>query len=113
MWFTSSISSGPTYISVLDLKTYQVTRPNLVQPRSSEKFVLSNPNGGFYYDGYVYITMLGDATHMAGLVKINPRTLETTTVLNSYFGLGLPSVTDVSIMRDKHTDQIHIFFQHP
>ncbi|PYH61337.1 SMP-30/gluconolactonase/LRE family protein [Aspergillus niger CBS 101883] len=110
MWFTSAISSGPTYLSVLDLKTNEVTQPNLVKPHGSESFVLSNPNGGFYYDGYVYITMLGDATHVAGLVKINPRTLETSTVLNSYYGLGLPSVDDVSIMRDKETKQTHIFF---
>lgn len=94
VWFTSSTYSVPTYISVLNLNTLQVTRPNLTN------YTQSNPNGGYYYNRTVYVTNVGIANSTTGtgggIMAINPYTNVATSIVNSYLGLPFNGVDDVT-----------------
>lgn len=94
VWFTSSPSTNPSYLSILNLNTSTVTRPNTSQP-------IPNPSGGYYFNGRIYITAIGNDTLAGGIYSINPvtdasGTHQTDIVVNSYFGARFNSPNDVT-----------------
>jgi gluconolactonase len=94
VWFTSSIYSGYSYLSFLNLNTSTITTPNTSIP-------IPNPNGGYYFNGLVYVTAIGNETLAGGIYSINPvpdasGMYQTEVVVNSYFGARLNSPNDVT-----------------
>lgn len=85
VWCTST-HGPPTFLYSISLEDKTVTQVDVP---------LSGPAGGYYFNGTVYVAMTGDEDGPAGLVAIDPHTHQVTPVVNSYFGLELPSVDDV------------------
>lgn len=85
IWCTSTYGP-PTFLYSISLENKTVTQVDVP---------LSGPAGGYYFNGTVYVAMTGDKDAPAGLVAIDPHTHRVTPVVNSYFGLELPSVDDV------------------
>lgn len=77
---------------VLDLKMSET-----YTPRTSIPFV--NPNGGYYFNGTVYITGTGTFTKVPCTYGINPSDGETTVILNTYFGLQFNGPNDITWVR--------------
>jgi gluconolactonase len=49
---------------------------------------ITNPNGGYYFQGKVYIaTYPNNQSYPGGIVSVDVKTLEVETITNSYFGL--------------------------
>ena len=61
---------------------------------------LTVPNGAYYYQGYIYWAQEGNYTVPGGIVRMDPRTLQTEVVLNNFFGHRFNSPNDVVITRD-------------
>ncbi len=92
VWFTSAIGHGQpcTALSVLDLATNEVLSPNI----TGDPVVC--PNGGYYFNGTVYMCLLGNETYPSAIVAIDPATGASHNVVNSYFGLRFNGIDDVS-----------------
>ncbi|KAL4937496.1 hypothetical protein BDV06DRAFT_226906 [Aspergillus oleicola] len=93
VWFTSIGSSPPTYVSILDLETHSVRRPEIPELRDV------NPNGGYYFNGLVYFAIAGNESAPAGatgIVSVDPKTYKVTSIVNSFFGLVMVSVDDLA-----------------
>ena len=93
VWFTSSVFEQPTYISVLDLKTNNITTLNIPALDSI------NPNGGYYFDGQMYFTTAGNKSEpigAPGIYAIDTTTYQATPIVNNFFGLQFQSVDDLS-----------------
>lgn len=92
VWFTSSVGQGMIYpptLYSLNLETHAINLVNTTPP-------IINANGGYYYNGTVYIaTYLNNGTYRGGVVAVDPKTLELTTITNSYFGLPYNGIDDV------------------
>ena len=93
VWFTSDGSAPPTYFSVLELSTYTITpikNTSLSDGRT--------PNGGTYFNGRAYFTVLGNKTisEAPGIFSVDPTSFSVTPILNSYYGVHLNSVNDVT-----------------
>ncbi|CAK7222569.1 hypothetical protein SEUCBS140593_004943 [Sporothrix eucalyptigena] len=110
LWFTSSVISGSTNVYKMDLTSFNVTKLELPPPSNLPAFQPTNYNGGIYHNGSVYVTLSGTNNGSSGILRIDPATLENEVVLNSYFGLELPSVDDVSIVYARSTRETHVFF---
>ena len=83
VWFTSSVSGNriPPALYELDLSTNAISEIKAKQ-------TIINANGGYYYQGKVYIATYPDnQTYSGGVVAVDVKTLEVETVTNSYFGL--------------------------
>ncbi|KAM6477382.1 hypothetical protein HDV62DRAFT_372886 [Trichoderma sp. SZMC 28011] len=94
VWMTSSVVVyNRTWISILKLKDNTIHTPSF----HGDDFV--TPNGGYYFNGTAYFGTVGNVTSPAGVVGINPRTKEVTTVVNSYFGLNFNFIDDVAWTR--------------
>ncbi|KAI4233015.1 MAG: hypothetical protein L6R40_007221 [Gallowayella cf. fulva] len=114
VWFTSSATADtPITISVINLDTFVVTIPDLNPP-------LANPNGGYYYNGLLYLAFLGNQTVAGGVVSIDPHTNKTTTLLNSYSGLPFNGPDDAVIVptpnknnNNNNENKTFIFFTDP
>ena len=105
VWFTSSGTVGtPTYVSVINLNTSIVTVPALEPP-------IVNPNGGYFFNGFVYFTTLGNASIGGGVASIDPNSNKTTMVLNSFFGLPFNGPDD-AVLFSKGGNQ-YLFFSDP
>ena len=89
VWFTSSVVNNQSHLMVLDLRTSEIYTPNTSIP-------VLNPNGGYYYNGTVYIAGTGTFTEAPCIYGINPSTGETTVVLNTYFGLQFNGPNDIT-----------------
>lgn len=93
VWFTSSISAGYTYLYILNLETLDIRQPKLSQE-------IVNPNGGYYFNGKVYQTSLGNATYEGGVYAIDIEAkdgmYDTEIVVNSYFGARFNGLDDVT-----------------
>ncbi|GME64951.1 hypothetical protein AJ79_09819 [Neofusicoccum parvum] len=85
VWFTSSFASYPKpgYITACNIDTGALRHVPQVRHGA----------GGYYFDGKVYI---GGLSPEAGVTAVDPTTLETSTVLNSYFGLPMHLADDVA-----------------
>jgi gluconolactonase len=105
VWFTAFLDPTPGYLSILDLNTSTVFRPNI-----TPEGILPNPNGGYYYGGKVYVTTFGDETTTPAIVAIDPYTYEAEEVVNSYFGLPLNGPDDVTIAISRTTQEECLYF---
>lgn len=95
VWFTESITTvKPDGFSILHLDDLSITTPDLQISKGA------NLNGGYYFDGLVYFTASGNQS--VGLAPavyaVDPTTFQTTTILNSYFGLPINSIDDVVVV---------------
>jgi gluconolactonase len=89
VWFTGAEIDGPgRVVMAINLTDHEVYEPKLTEP-------VITANGGSYYEGKVYITHFGNRTYAGGVVAIDPLTGETTTLVNSYFGVRLNGPDDV------------------
>ncbi len=83
VWFTTAVSGDrvPAVMYELDLGTNKISE---VQTKGN----LVNPNGGYYFEGKVYIaTYPNNQTYSGGVVAVDVNTLEVEMITNSYFGL--------------------------
>lgn len=94
----------------MDLATFNVTKLALPPPSNLPAFQPTNFNGGIYHNGSIYMTLSGSKDGSSGILRVNPATLENDVVMNSWFGLELVSVDDVSIVYSRATKQTHVFF---
>lgn len=93
VWFTSSVLTHPTYISILDSNTNNITKLNI------PTLVNISLNGGYYFNGKMYFTVAGDESvpnAAAGVYAIHTKTYQATLVLDSFYGLRYQSVDELS-----------------
>ena len=93
VWFVGPPTSLPTYVSILDLKTNKITTPDIPGLRNI------NPNGGYYFEGKMYFTVLGNQSvpnGAPGIYAVDTTTYVVTPILNSWFGLTLESADDLT-----------------
>ncbi|KIX94630.1 uncharacterized protein Z520_09676 [Fonsecaea multimorphosa CBS 102226] len=96
VWFTSSI---------LDDKPTTIYRLNLTDNTVHEvKTSLVNPNGLYYFDGYVYLVYFGNITVQPGVARLNSTTFETEILANSWFGLPFNGPDDITVVPSNHND---------
>ena len=93
VWFTSAVEQGriiaPT-LYALNLGTNKVSKV-----KASE--TITNANGGYYFEGKVYIATYPDnATYSGGVISVDAKTLQVETVTNSYFGLRYNGIDDIT-----------------
>ncbi|KAK3116635.1 hypothetical protein LTR53_002810 [Teratosphaeriaceae sp. CCFEE 6253] len=105
VWFTAYLDPTPGYLSILDLNTSTVFRPNITPAG-----ILPNPNGGYYFDGRVYMTTFGDPETTPAIVAVDPCTYRAEEVVNSYFGLPLNGPDDVTVVVSNATGEACLFF---
>lgn len=82
LWFTTQ-GYGPgnaSYLLAVNLKTSEVYTPNTSLP-------ILSPNGGYYFNGTVYIAGEGTETETPCIYAVTPATGETEVVVNTFFGL--------------------------
>ena len=104
VWFTSSIVTYPTSISILDLRTNNITALDIPALRNI------NPNGGYYFAGKMYFTTGGNESEPNGAPAIY--TIDTTTykaepIINSFFGEKFQSIDDLSWVTEGNTSCIN------
>ena len=115
VWFTSDDTAPPQYYSILDLDTYTVTSPNNSLQHGP------NPTGGDYYGGLVYFAALGNISTSSSpaVYSVDPVTFSTVTVLDTYFGVHLNSVDDLTWVAPNtsagatsctHANEANLFF---
>ncbi|CAK3755452.1 Hypothetical predicted protein [Lecanosticta acicola] len=107
VWMTAFLDPPPGYISILDLNTSKVFQPTLSGPAAS---IPVNPNGGYYFDGLVYMTSFGNATTSPSIVSIDPRSYYTQEVINSFYGLPLNGPDDVTISVSSNAGKPCLFY---
>ena len=93
VWFVSAIETPPTYVSILDLKTNTIITPDIPSLRNV------NPNGGYYFQGKMYFAIAGNTSApngAPGVYAVDTITYAVTPLLNSWFGLPLQSVDDLT-----------------
>ncbi len=91
VWFTSSVSGDviPPKLFALNLKTNAISTVEGSEP-------IINANGGYYYNGKVYIaTYPNNESYSGGIISVDAKSLQVETVLNSYFGLRYNGVDDI------------------
>ncbi|KAK7885431.1 hypothetical protein LTR67_010224 [Exophiala xenobiotica] len=93
-WFTSSI---------LDDKPTTIYRYNITDNSVHEvKTALVNPNGAYYFDGYVYFVYFGSPSVQPGVARVNAVTYEAEILVNSYFGLPFNGPDDITVVPANH-----------
>lgn len=94
IWFTSNSPDSEPGLEVLNLNTSKLRVPKTSLP-------ILDPNGGYYFNGTVYITSGGSLADAPCIYGINPSTGSTSIVLNTYFGLAFNGPNDVTwVKRD-------------
>ncbi|CAM6119590.1 unnamed protein product [Calypogeia fissa] len=101
VWFSSSTVNNVGNVSILDLGTSEIFTPNTSIP-------IVTPNGGYYFNGTVYITGQGTATVAPCIYAIDSDTYETRVVVNSYFGIRFNGPNDVIWL--KRGSKSYMFF---
>jgi gluconolactonase len=106
VWFTSDSASPPGFFSILNLDNYTVRTPK--SPLQDGRV----PTGGTYYDGKLYFTVLGNISisEPPAVYSIDPVTLSAETVLNSYFGVHLNSIDDITWVIPNICNTSNMFF---
>lgn len=107
VWFTAFLDPPPGLLTVLNLNDSTTFEPRLTGPGAA---VFVNPNGGYYFQERVYITIFGNETISPTILSINPYTLDSHEVVNSFFGTPLNGPDDVTFARSKVTGQPCMFF---
>lgn len=111
IWHTSLLYNGAMDIYVTFLDNNTSIKPNFtVAPGFNVQLPLANPSGAHYFNGTVYFCLTGNEDEPPALIGINPHTLEVTPLVNSYFGLELPALDDVTVAYSRGPDgyQKHI-----
>lgn len=90
VWFTSVLQLPPnvSHASVLRLNNNTVFRPTFTS-KDAKTVPLLNPNGGYYFNGSIYIAIAGSNSTGGAVVQVNPDTYVVTELLNSFYGLPL------------------------
>jgi hypothetical protein len=92
-WFTSAIYNPPSQISILNLNTGEITRPNITTGyKNFQRGVYSAKKELVYFTTY-----RDNETYYGGLVSINPSTYEVKPIFNSYFGLPFSGLNDITV----------------
>lgn len=68
---TAFLDLPPGYLSILDLNTSTVFQPELNGPAAG---IPVNPNGGYYFNGVVYLTSFDNETTSPAIVSIDSHT---------------------------------------
>lgn len=92
VWFTSLVLVRPS-ISILDLATNSIQTIDIPALRNI------TPNGGYYFNGTMYLTVAGNVTLPNGapaIYAIDTKTHAATAILNSFYGLKFQSIDDLS-----------------
>ncbi|KAK1761623.1 hypothetical protein QBC33DRAFT_624179 [Phialemonium atrogriseum] len=113
VWFVSTLYGGPTALYILFLNNNTVIKPELKATGGYGTHIpLANPAGGYYFNGTVYLALVGDEREPSSLVAVDPDTFVVTPLVNSYFGLELPPVDDVVVTYANTSQgvQRHIYF---
>jgi gluconolactonase len=102
VWFTSFPGTpGPQY-SILNLNNYTITIPNTTLENQTP-----NLAGGNYYNGSVHFAAVGSIPNSiaTAIYAVDATTGATSIVLNSYFGVPLNSIDDLSwVTPNTHPD---------
>ena len=92
VWFTSAVEQGRVFAPTLYALNLGSNAISKVQASAE----ITNPNGGYYFEGKVYIaTYPNNASYSGGVISVDVKTLQVETVLNSYFGLRFNGVDDI------------------
>lgn len=113
VWFVTTLYGGPTKLYILFLENSTVIEPQLMATAGYGTHIpLANPAGGYYFNGTVYLALVGTDQEPASLVAVNPRSYVVRPVVNSYFGLELPPVDDVVVTYTNTSRGIekHLYF---
>ena len=106
VWFTANQRPiQNTHISSINMKK------NTVELLSIEPPIIT-PNGLQYFDGLVYICSQGNKTTPGAIHAVNPTTLTSRLVVNSWFGLRLNSPNDVTFTK-KIGNRPYMWFTDP
>ena len=90
VWFTANqLPTENTNVSSVNMKTNEIGHVAILPP-------IITPNGLNYFDGSVYICSQGNQTISGGIYAVNPTTLVSRVIVNSWFGLRLNSPNDVT-----------------
>ncbi|CAF1390072.1 unnamed protein product [Rotaria sordida] len=90
IWFTANqLPIQNTNVSSVNLETNQIELLSIQPP-------ILTPNGLNYFDDSVYICSQGNRTTSGAIYAVNPTTLVSRLVVNSWFGLRLNSPNDVA-----------------
>lgn len=93
VWLLSVLYQVPTHVSILDLATGRVTRPNITGD-------FANPNGLWYDRGTMYSATIRDNyTYPGGVTAINTTSLQATYLTNTFFGRLYDFPDDLVITR--------------
>ena len=93
VWFTNPALTPPRGVSILDLATKKIQTIDIPALRNI------NPNGGYYFNGTMYLTVAGNLTlsnGAPGIYAIDTKTHSATLILNSFYGLKFQTVDDLS-----------------
>jgi gluconolactonase len=101
VWFTSATVNDSGSVWALDLASSTIYEPATSIP-------IITPNGGYYFNGVVYITSQGTLTDPPCIYGIDPQTGATEVVVNSYFGVRFGGPNDVTWV--KRGNNSYMFF---
>lgn len=105
VWYTSTVSFGPTHFEQLNLTD------NTVSNLTTTGYPLINPNGGYYFNGSVYFaTFRTPDGFPGGIVTVDVDTLEVAPFLNSYFGLAFNDIDDFAFATNNETGKTYMYF---
>ncbi|OJJ34583.1 hypothetical protein ASPWEDRAFT_29711 [Aspergillus wentii DTO 134E9] len=99
VWFTGNYARYPSPSQATAYNLQDGTVRNITQ--------VPYGAGGTYFDGLVY---MGNIPPTPGTTTIDPSTLETTTIFNSYFGLPFSLVDDIAWATHPTTNKSYLFF---
>ncbi|KAM0798270.1 hypothetical protein BDR22DRAFT_964841 [Usnea florida] len=100
VWFTSSVLTPPTTVSILDLATNKIQTLDIPALRNI------NPNGGYYFNKTIYLTTAGNLSLPNGapaIYAINTTTHAAVPILNNFYGLKFQSIDDLSWVHPSNT----------
>ncbi|CAF3795873.1 unnamed protein product [Rotaria sp. Silwood1] len=90
VWFTANqLPIQNTNVGSVNLRTNEVKQLSIQPP-------IVTPNGVNYFEGSVYICSQGNKIEPGAIYAVNPRTLVSRLIVNSWFGLRLNSPNDVT-----------------
>ena len=110
VWYTAG--GDDSFYFILDLNTYNITTP-----KNSTLSGANTPNlaGGDYFNGTVYLAAVGSKARSVnpGIYAIDPSTGTSTLVLNSYYGVPLNSIDDLTWVGAPNTSTPSTLCQEP
>ena len=104
VWFTNPALTPPRGVSILDMATNNIQTIDIPALRNI------NPNGGYYFNGTMYLTVAGNQTvpnGAPGIYAIDTQTHAATPILNSFYGLKFQTVDDLSWAKPSNTSCVN------